>query len=685
MRDDLSGRRVGDYILDVCIGTGGMATVYRATRIGSDELAAVKILRTSDPTARARFRREAELQRSLRHLHILPVLASGEAEDLLYLVMPLAAGSLGDRVHGGVAVADAVEWCCQVAAALHCAHVHGVVHRDVKPTNVLLDPENRTLLADFGVARLDDDRSPLTGVGLRLGTAEYVSPEQARGQPADARSDQYALAIMLFELVTGAVPFCGDDNAATLRQHLFAPVPSLRTRRSDVPKTVDAVVARALAKDPSERFPTVAVFADELHRALDPRSVAPATGALDIGSDAASTAVGTRAPSGGEPALAAAPSPDRAQGAEVLPTIASRRRGPRSAPWRRFVRAPLAVSFGIAALAVMLLGLSLVSSAVAPALPAPVGSSVGPEPGTESIEEGEPAAVPLVSVVCDTMGDTFAAASAALGSGALDDAKAMLSDLTHCPGGDLALVDRRINGIDVLISARAALLAGSGPQAVVLLAAQRAIDPDLPGLDDALFVAMLETGRGALAEGLGGEARAYCGEALAMRPTEERATQCVLAAAPPTPTPEPTPRPSPSPVPSATPTPQPAATASPPPTTFTPTPAPVSPTAEPAGLAPSCASPLASFATPAVALGATTALVVSGLTPDEPFTLLVTSAPEGYSSPARQLRTDAACQRSIPLVFRPEEHPPGLWTFTVHGTRPGGGEVTLSAGIRVTP
>jgi hypothetical protein len=302
-----------------------------------------------------------------------------------------------------------------------------------------------------------------------------------------------------------------------------------------------------------------------------------------------------------------------------------------------------------------------------------------------------PAQVMVPFPVCNVVDDALVGADAALAAGALDDARVMLRDLARCPGADLALIDRRLRGTEVLISARHARLTGATGQEVLLLAAQRAVDPDLPGLEDALFTALLESGQDALSSGQRAEARAYCGEALAMRPTDDAATWCVLAAAPPTSTPEPTPspeptvRPTPSAAPSTTPIPSPVATATPVPATGVPTtPSNAPATSEPT-LGASCAVPRATFAAPTVALGATTMLIVSGLAPDTLFSLMVTSAPEGYTTPVRELRTDAACRRSIPLVFRPEEHPPGQWTFTVRGSQPTGDPVTLSAGIRVTP
>ena len=262
------------------LGRGGMATVFLADDLKHRRQVAIKILnpQLSAAIGAERFLQEIEVTAGLQHPHILPLFDSGEADGVLFYVMQFVEGeSLRDRLRreGKFPVADALAIAGDVAAALAAAHGRGVVHRDIKPENILLSG-GEALVADFGIAlalvRLDTQR--LTATGLSVGTPAYMSPEQITGAAnVDGRSDQYALACVLFEMLTGEPPFTGPTAQAIITQALVAVAPRARSRRSDVPPTTDAAIARALAKDPAERFDSATEFVDAC---APPPAAAPA-------------------------------------------------------------------------------------------------------------------------------------------------------------------------------------------------------------------------------------------------------------------------------------------------------------------------------------------------------------------------------------------------------------------------
>ncbi|HEX6050826.1 MAG TPA: protein kinase, partial [Gemmatimonadaceae bacterium] len=221
-----------------------------------------------------RFRREIEVVARLHHPHILPLHDSGEVDGLLYYVMPLVTGeTLSDRIarEGRLPVSDVRRVVNDVAAALDYAHRRGVVHRDVKPANILLDDEHATI-ADFGIAHraLDDSADQLTTVGMVIGTPTYMSPEQSTGsREVDARTDIYALGCVVFEMLTGTPPFRARNAAGLVAQHIQAPVPSAHELRPEVPPAIDEVLRTALAKDPADRFASARDFAAAVGVALD--------------------------------------------------------------------------------------------------------------------------------------------------------------------------------------------------------------------------------------------------------------------------------------------------------------------------------------------------------------------------------------------------------------------------------
>jgi serine/threonine-protein kinase len=250
------------------VAAGGMAVVYAAHDEVLDRPVAVKVLAehlSEDDAARQRFQREARAAAALSsHPHVVTVFDVGEHEGRSFIVMELRrGGTLGDVLaKGDVPRAVALQWLREAAGALDAAHEHGVVHRDIKPANLLLDEHQRLAVADFGIARLAWEQQ-VTATGQVLGTAAYLSPEQAVGEPATAASDRYALAVVAFELLSGKRPFDAEHFAAQARAHIEDPPPP-----SGLGPDVDAVLHRGLAKDPADRWPSAAAFVDALGHAL---------------------------------------------------------------------------------------------------------------------------------------------------------------------------------------------------------------------------------------------------------------------------------------------------------------------------------------------------------------------------------------------------------------------------------
>ncbi|MGH2626686.1 MAG: serine/threonine-protein kinase [Anaerolineales bacterium] len=273
VRSGLSGERLGSYQLIEQVGSGGMATVYRAVDSRSGAERAVKILSPSigsDEQFVRRFRREGRLLARLKHPNIVPVVDYGETGQVFYLVMPFIEGETLQRklVHRRFSEAEIRRWIRQAAAALDFAHQRGVIHRDVKPSNILVDKDGNAYLTDFGLARLAESSGSLTG-SLLLGTPAYVSPEQARSDGIDARTDQYSLGVILFQLVTGRLPFETDTPMATVMKHMREAPPQPRSLNPDLPPAAEKVILKCLAKNPGDRFPTVGEAARTFEAALD--------------------------------------------------------------------------------------------------------------------------------------------------------------------------------------------------------------------------------------------------------------------------------------------------------------------------------------------------------------------------------------------------------------------------------
>jgi eukaryotic-like serine/threonine-protein kinase len=262
---DPTPRRIASYTLLEPIGHGGMAIVYRAHQESLDRTVAIKVLSehlAASPEFMERFRREARTAANLHHPNVITVHDFGQDErGVPYLVLEFVEGAtLADLMDGGLDDARIPDLLDQIAAGLDYAHGRGVIHRDVKPGNVLITADGRAILADFGLAWLLQG-AHLTLTGGVIGTPEYMSPEQVAGDPIDHRCDVYALGVVLFEMLIGERPFAADTPIGVLLKHLQDVPPSVRELRPELPPAVDEVLMRALAKDPAARFPSAGALA----------------------------------------------------------------------------------------------------------------------------------------------------------------------------------------------------------------------------------------------------------------------------------------------------------------------------------------------------------------------------------------------------------------------------------------
>ncbi|MEN3341777.1 MAG: eukaryotic-like serine/threonine-protein kinase [Actinomycetota bacterium] len=271
----------GRYQVVRKLGAGGMANVYLAEDQELGRRVAIKILNdrhANDDQFVERFRREAKNAAALSHPNIVSIYDRGEAEGSYYIAMEYLDGrSLKELIvsRGPAPVGVAVEYARQILSALRFAHRHGIVHRDIKPHNVLVDGEGRVKVTDFGIARAG--ASQMTEAGSIVGTAQYLSPEQARGSGVDQRSDLYSLGVVLYELLTGTVPFTGDTPVEIAMKHLSQVPEPPSTRRPDLPREIDLVVMRALAKDPNERYQSAEEMEADLARVARGASVSTVT------------------------------------------------------------------------------------------------------------------------------------------------------------------------------------------------------------------------------------------------------------------------------------------------------------------------------------------------------------------------------------------------------------------------
>jgi serine/threonine protein kinase len=266
---------LGGYRLVEELGTGGMATVYKAFQPKLERWVAVKVLDptyiSDDSEVLARFRREAKAIALLRHPNILTVYDYGEEEGLAFIVMEyVEAGTLKDQLRGEpFSWERAVALSIGVGRALAFAHGRGIIHRDVKPANILLPSQDWPLLADFGLVKLQQSRRALTQAGMILGTPDYTSPEQALGEPTDHRADIYALGVVLFEMVTGRLPYRAEKAFDVLLMHINDPLPRPRDLVPDIPNKLENIIVKALSKSPEERYPAMQDMLDSLESAQE--------------------------------------------------------------------------------------------------------------------------------------------------------------------------------------------------------------------------------------------------------------------------------------------------------------------------------------------------------------------------------------------------------------------------------
>src|SRR2546421_1778181 len=249
----------GRYRLEARIGAGGMSTVYRATDETLQRPVAIKLMNrevASDSDQLERFRREARAVAQLSHPHVVGVIDAGEDAGRPYIVFEYVEGeTLKERIRrvGRLPIAEAVAYAVEIARALGAAHARHIVHRDVKPQNVLIDEEGSAKVTDFGIARTLDEEG-LTADGRVLGTTDYVSPEQALGQPVTGQSDLYSLVVVLFEMLSGQVPFKGESQVAVAMKHVREMLPDNQRVRPEVSAALAAVIDRATAKRQEDRY-----------------------------------------------------------------------------------------------------------------------------------------------------------------------------------------------------------------------------------------------------------------------------------------------------------------------------------------------------------------------------------------------------------------------------------------------
>ncbi len=279
--DEDPRREIAGYRIESEIGRGGMGVVYLATQTFPERKVALKLLSpdlASDPAFRERFVRESNAAASIEHPNIVPVYGAGESDGQLYLAMRYVEGtdlhSLLVR-EGRLSIERASRICGQVAEALEAAHERGLVHRDVKPANILLDAADRAYLSDFGLIRRNRIETDLTETGRFMGTIDYVAPEQIRGEQLDGRADIYSLGCVLYECLTGAPPFSRDSEVATIYAHLQDPPPLPSAVRDDVPAELDAVAVKAMATRPDDRFATAGEMAQALRAGGGPPGTGP--------------------------------------------------------------------------------------------------------------------------------------------------------------------------------------------------------------------------------------------------------------------------------------------------------------------------------------------------------------------------------------------------------------------------
>ena len=364
--NQLNGKTLGTYTLQHLLGRGGMGAVYVAQQSRPRRTVAVKVLLPElfqNPTGFSeflvRFRREADAIAALDHINIMPIYEYGEQDRLAYLVMPyVTGGTLRDVVakRGKLPLSEATTIVEQVAAALDYAHQHGIIHRDLKPGNILFHADGRLLLTDFGIAKVLGEPATanvaamqtLTAAGMIIGTPEYLSPEQAAGLPIDNRSDVYALGIVLFQLLSGRVPFTGTTPVAVAIKQAMQEPPSLSQLNPAIPPSVEQAILKALAKKPEQRYATAGDLARAVRAAVTDPQPAAKVSLLSTGE----TLLDTIPPVGWEQSNESTVATNRQPGWEQSnePTVATNRQ-----PRRQGGRLPLQLALFSGILVVLLI------------------------------------------------------------------------------------------------------------------------------------------------------------------------------------------------------------------------------------------------------------------------------------------------------------------------------------------
>ncbi len=267
------GQDIGGYRIVEQIAAGGMGAVYKAHDPNMDRYVAVKVLPSQfagNETFRARFEQEMKAVAKLEHIHILPVFATGEQDEIVYMIMRyLSFGTLRDWIkESPLRFADAARITLQIAQALDYAHSKGVIHRDVKPSNILLDDAGNAFLTDFGIARMMEG-THITQTGHLIGTPQYMSPEQSLGLVVSMPTDQYSLGVVLYEMVTGYTPYRAETPMEILRMHMTSQkLPPPLSIRNNLPVGAEAVILKALAREPDDRFLNCVAFAEAFKDAV---------------------------------------------------------------------------------------------------------------------------------------------------------------------------------------------------------------------------------------------------------------------------------------------------------------------------------------------------------------------------------------------------------------------------------
>src|SRR5262245_13804324 len=388
---ELVGHTLGPYRLLEQVGMGGMATVYKAYHAAMDRYVAIKVLPrhlARDASFLARFEREARTIARLEHRYILPVYDVAQDDGIPYLVMRYTdGGDLSRLIVGGqLSIKRAIEIISQVAEALAYAHRQGVIHRDVKPANVLISREGDALLADFGIAKIYEETLQLTGEGGIIGTPAYMAPEQLQGKAIDARADIYALGVVLYQALTGECPFVAETPLAVALMHIHNPLRPPREINPAIPESLERIVLRAMVKNPADRFADAREMSEALKGVLAELTVSSAL-------PAASSAAPQTAASTASPPPAATPPP--AQSTAVLaPAAPPADQAPSAQPAApkpaQPARARAWLFAGGAALVVVAIGLAawlLVGRGAPIAAVAPAGPTMAPRPNVRVLSD----------------------------------------------------------------------------------------------------------------------------------------------------------------------------------------------------------------------------------------------------------------------------------------------------------